>query len=242
MTADDLLTSVAHSPVRRARRAFAPDGLLVVFTLLCTSCGACKPKATLSVSPHGYCESTKRIHIEWKAKHGEATLMVTPPDSAPKPVSSSGKRDIEPPHDTTIQFTVDNGKIQDQRIVQVRAAKDHSLDGAASACVSVDWIKTDPFEFGSATPFDPSARLSVISNRCASGADDHATCRRKVQVVHAGHTWSLEPDGVLDASPDDAPLSGPWELRAQLLPGEACGTPSAATARNIELSIQIDCP
>jgi hypothetical protein len=192
------------------------------------------------VQPQGYCSTTQKVHIAWNTSHGDTTIKIEPPNTAPRDVSSSGSLDVVP-QPMTVTLTVDNGRRHEIRTINVRPVNTHPLNGLAQSC-SGGFVTTDPFTFGGGPEaFDPEAHLAVIVNKCAPGAAPHATCRRKVEVRHGVHAWSIDPDSVLDVSMSNARLAGSWVLMGQLLPDEACGTPSAVGAQELALSVEMKC-
>ena len=201
----------------------------------------CSPEIqSFVIQPQGYCSTTPKIHVTWTTNHGDTTIKLEPPNTAPQRVPSSGSLDVDP-HSMSVTLAVDNGRRHETRTINVRPAATHSLNGLAQDCSS-GLVTTDPFTFGGGTSaFDPAARLSVIVNKCAPGADAHATCRRRVEVRHGAHTWSVESDSALDVSTSNARLAGDWVLKGSLLPDETCGAPSAVAAQELTLSVEMEC-
>lgn len=220
------------------RRSCVAAFFVACFAL--TGCG-CSPKIkSFSVQPQGYCSTTKKIHIAWSTAHGDTTIKVDPPDIAPRRVKDEGTLDVDP-NPMTITLNVVDGDRHDGRPVNVRPVDKHALNGRTEDCTA-GWVATGPFQFGGGpNAFDPTARVSVIVNKCPPGADAHASCRRKIQVAHGGVTWNVEPDSILDVSASGAVPSGDWVLKGQLLSDEQCRTPSAASADELALSIEMNC-
>jgi hypothetical protein len=214
-------------------------GLAGLTTILAVFAGChCDPKiASFNVDPQGYCSTTKKIHLSWKTSNGRVTLMVHPPDQVAREVNAEGSEEYDP-HDLTATLTVDNGRTQLQRPIEVKSATTHPLNGLTKDCKE-GWVTTEPISFGGS--FDPRTHLSSISNRCLPNADQHATCHRPVQVAHGGSVWNVAPDSSLDVSRDRPALSGDWVIKGKLLDDEQCGTASAAAARAMDLSIEFSC-
>lgn len=229
---------------RRTRRGGIPRVVVMVVVMVAVmiaGLSGCNPKIKdFVVTPQGYCSTTQKIHVTWSTEHGDTTIKVEPPNPAPRQVSSSGTLDVAP-QPMTLTLTVDDGRRHEIRTINVRPVDKHALDGQTTDCTD-GRVTTDPFTFGGGSgAFDPDARLAVIVNRCAPDADAHATCRRKVEVRHGAHTWSIDPDSALDVSAANARVEGDWVLTGQLLPDEACGTPSAVAAQELTLSIEMNC-
>jgi hypothetical protein len=192
-----------------------------------------------------YCASTSAIDIDWSTERGATTLQVAPDDPSPRAVASSGRRSI-PAHDVTVTLTVASGELAPHRSVPVRAAGRHPMsalvtDAGGGSCVA-PWVTSDLTDFGGGpSAFDPRAHPALISNLCDRDAGPSATCRRAVRIAHAGRNWSIAPNGVLDLTHDPVTMEGSWALSQQLLPDEECGTQSAISALEIDLSVEIDC-
>ena len=192
-----------------------------------------------------YCSSTQAIAVDWRTEGGAVTLQVAPDDPSPRAIAPEGQLSI-PPHDVTITLTVARGKLAPHRVIPVRAAGKHPLsalvtDAGGGSCVA-PWVTSDLMDFGGGhAAFDPRAHPALISNLCDRDAGPSATCRRAVRIAHAGRNWAIAPNGVLDLTRDPVTMEGPWALSQQLLPGEECGTQSAISALEIDLSVEIDC-
>lgn len=64
---------------------------------------------------------------------------------------------------------------------------------------------------------------------------------RVLLVRHAGKVDQVRPDEDGNASWEGLPVSGAWELRAGLLPGEAPGDPAHAPPRHLYLRVGLAC-
>jgi hypothetical protein len=200
---------------------------------------------SFAVRPVGYCPGTRAIHVEWDTAKGDTTLQIEPDDPKPRHVSARGSTDF-PPHDATVTLTVRSGALAPHVTQPVRAAVSHPLNGgvteAGGGKCQDGWVTADPTDFGGGpNAYAADAHPSVISNKCSRDAASTATCRRHVKVQHAGLTWSLDPNSEIDVAAATAPMAGSWVLSQELLPGEACGSPSASHAIEVDLSLKIDC-
>lgn len=207
-------------------------------------CCCCHPNPKIEsfhVTPAGYCSSSKqKIHVDWKTSKGDTTLLIQPDQPAPQAVKGQGTRELEP-HDMVITLTVSKGELHPHVIQPVRAVDHHTLNALAVHCPD-GWAQSDPQDFGGGSgAFAPEAHPSMISNVCAPGAAEKATCRREAKVEHAGKSWRIPANTAVDVSADQVSMAGPWVLAQQLLPGEVCGTPSATAALEIDLSLEIGC-
>jgi len=212
----------------------------VVFAVAC----CCHPDphiASFHVTPVGYCPSGgQSIHVEWQTGKGDATLQVEPEDATPRSVPNNGSYDY-PAHDSVVTLMVAAGELRPHVIQPVHPVDHHSLNALATRCES-DWVSADPADFGGAlNAYAVDVHPAVISNKCSPMATSKSTCRRPVKVEHAGKTWELAPDAVLNVTRDATPMNGPWTLSQKLLPGEACGTESASGALEIDLVLEIGC-
>jgi hypothetical protein len=210
--------------------------------VVCLALAGCSSPAinSFNVKPLGYCATTRKIHVDWSTSHGDTTLLIEPSDPTPRSVAAAHSMELDP-RDMTLTLQVTNGARQVHTPQIVHAVARHPLDGFASLCdPDAGWVTTDPAQFGGGSnAFDPGAHPEVISNRCPSNAPAHATCRRHVQVIHGANTWDLAPDTAISVAAANAPLTGDWTLKGQLLPGERCG--EAPDAKLLELNIEIGC-
>lgn len=212
----------------------------LLFVLTC--CCHADPKiASFHVTPASYCPSAHQtIHVDWQTDKGNATLQIDPDDRVPRAVPSSGTFDFAA-HDSVVTLVVSAGELKPHVVQPIRAVDQHSLNALGQDCAN-DWVTAAPADFGGGSNVYPAdAHPAVISNKCSPTASATATCHRTVEITHAGRTWELGPDAVLDITHDESPMSGPWTLRQKLLPGEVCATPSASSALEVDLNLELGC-
>ena len=221
--------------IRARARSWRPP-----IAALCGALAACGGPTinSFNVKPLGYCATTKQIHVDWSTAHGDTTLAIEPSDPTPRSVGAADSMEL-PPRDMTVTLTVTRGARQVHIPRVVHAVERHTLNGLAVLCDG-GWVTTDPAQFGGgANAFDPDAHPAVISNECPVDAPAHATCRRRIQVIHGGTTWDVGPGMPVSVAAANATMSGDWTLKGQLLPDEQCG--AAPDAKLLELDIQIGC-
>jgi hypothetical protein len=196
---------------------------------------------SFSVTPAGYCPSgSQKIHVEWNTAKGATTLQIEPDDPAPRAVAAKGSLDIDA-HDVVVTLAVTDGNFRPHVIQPVHAVGRRPLNDIAMTCKD-GWVETKPAEFGGGpNAYAADVHPAVISNKCAPNASATSTCRRHATVLHAGKTWDIGPDAVLDVTKDETPMSGPWTLRQQLLAGEQCESQSAEGALAVELTLEVGC-
>jgi hypothetical protein len=207
-----------------------------------SACGHPSPTIkSFHVTPTGYCASgTQKIHIDWDTDKGETTLEVSPDDARPQVVSAKGMREL-PAHDVVVTLRVSKGALAPHVIQPVRAVNHHSLNGLALSCKD-GWVRADPTDFGgSDQAFASEVHPEVISNKCARNSPASASCHRDVRVTHAGKTWEIAPDSLMDLGVNSLPMNGDWVLEQKLIGSEQCGSESAAGALEIDLELEAGC-
>lgn len=214
----------------------------MLLVAISSSCGHPSPQIkSFRVEPVGYCPSGRqKIHVSWETKKGATTLQISPDEPAPRSVDATGSLEFDA-HDAVVTLTVKDGALAPHVVMPVRAVDHHSLNGLATHCQN-GWVSAEPQELGAgAAAFAADVHAGAISNKCSPNAPVTDTCHRQVQVVHGNHMWNVGPDSVLDVTNDQAPMTGPWTLRQQLLAGEQCNSQSAEGALEIDLSLEFGC-
>jgi hypothetical protein len=200
---------------------------------------ACHPKIkAFEVEPTAYCSTRKKVRVAWLTENGTTTVKVG--DEAPRGVDSAGALEIDA-RDTTVTLLVQKGPRGQQLSKEVRGVESLPVVQNASGCNGTAvFTEMSAVDYGGGpVAWDPNARLSVISNKCPPGADATATCRRKLEIEHQTHRWTLQPDSALDVSSSKATLDGPYKITATLLDGETCeASPGAQVLR---VSVEPNC-
>ncbi len=179
------------------------------------------------IEPRESCPGS-RARLTWSFA-GDGSLSSTPPSPVDQlRLAPSGETAVRPTQSTTYLLTVHRNGREAQARVDLSVTEPRDIgertqpEGGALLAIA-----TVPAENVSA-----NARVSSIAN----SAD------RAIRVRHAGADV-IVPAGSSAPGPDPAvPLSGEWQLRADLLPGERLGDPAHSPPTSLRVRVAYNCP
>jgi len=200
----------------------------ILVTLVLIS--ACKPEIeSFQASPRHICEG-QEITLSWQIK-GKAILGSQPPIDGTGPVSDIATAGFKPRSDTRFILTVMRGGKNDyaeQDIVVFSNKVEQEIvirtkpDGQGGL-VAIETLKPEVW--------DDMIRVMSISS----------LSRRSIRVIHNGRSITLSGDGTSSEELKGQKLSGTWELRANLLPGEVMRDPKNPPPDRLGILVILSC-
>ena len=204
---------------------------------------------SFTATPRTVCPDTQAVVLRWSVQ-GDASLSGDPPVKGPGDVPSCGERtlpaaDLLASGKATLTLTASKFLSDPARSQQVIARADDPQArpqpfGPDASDVTCDEARR---EVVAPLAFEPSEYDERIVVRRLQNLTD-----RPVTVSHRGRTWTLPAQQSVDlvpragGPPDRGVMTGgTWIVRAPLLDGERCGTPSARPALGIALQPDLGC-
>jgi len=216
--------------VRNAGPTAVDIRLCLVVSVLLAFAGACSPKiVAFNAAPVRLC-SGQSVQLTWEVS-GTAELAADPTVAGVGAVDSTGSRAFTPAQTTTFRLTATKrGKeaFAEQEVAVLSPASERPLviNTEPDGTTHVVARETLP-----AADWDDIARVDTVVNRSD----------RPLTVTHDGR------EVVLPAADDSSdalrgtPVSGEWQVRAALKPGEVMGDPSNPPPDRLRLLVRISC-
>ncbi len=229
--ARDTLVRQVDSGAGSMHRHIRTLGLVIALA----ASAACRPKIErFAVVPRRLCAG-QTTTVAWQVK-GRATLSADPalPDTGAVP--SSGSRRFtpraRPPADTTtFELTArrhGRSVFARQGVVVFATGVDRPIviatkPAGADSLVAIDSLR--------AAVWDDAIRIDDVS----SESD------RTLRVIHDGRMVDLPADGTPSAALRGSRVSGRWEVRAALQPGEQMGSRQHPPPDRLRLRVRLSC-
>jgi hypothetical protein len=191
---------------------------------LCSLFGCCPEIEHFDATPHRICPGGSAT-VSWNVR-GDATLSASPARAATGAVDASGRRSFVLAQTTTFTLAVKGLEEFREQEVQVFAGADEEEDvGGQAECHGNELVATAKLPPGD---WDDLARVATVR-------ENQFAALRPLTVVHAGRTATLT-GAAPSAALAGTKVSGDWEIRSPLSPGEGCNPPPA-----LELTVRVEC-
>ena len=201
--------------------------LIVAVLFLIT---ACAPKIlSFQASPRRLCEG-QNTEVLWEVE-GHTLLLAEPTTDGTGAVPSSGSQQFALFETTLFKIiAMRSGKdiFAEQEVVVFANGDTQTIviqtqPEGTSGLVAAETLKPEVW--------DDMMRIDTISGRS----------NRPLRVSHEGRDVILPADGSVSDQMRGAKISGHWEIRADLLPGEVMGDPSHAPPDRLRILVNLTC-